>query len=58
MPYAVYRISPDGEVLDSLDRGLTLSEENAAALLVDYSKEHEGKRDIPFDMVIPDLIED
>ena len=33
MPYAVYRISPDGEVLDTLDRGLTLSEENAAALL-------------------------
>lgn len=34
------------------------AKENAAALLVDYSKEHEGKRDIPFDMVIPDLIED
>ena len=33
MPYVVYRISPDGEVLDTLDRGLTLSEENAAALL-------------------------
>ena len=33
VPYAVYRISPDGEVLDSLERGLTLSEENAAALL-------------------------
>ena len=33
MPYAVYRIGPDGEVLDTLDRGLTLSEENAAALL-------------------------
>ena len=33
VPYAVYRISPDGEVLDTLERGLTLSEENAAALL-------------------------
>ena len=33
MPYAVYRIGPDGEVTDTLDRGLTLSEENAAALL-------------------------
>ena len=33
VPYTVYRISPEGEVLDSLERGLTLSEENAAALL-------------------------
>ncbi|MBR3247400.1 MAG: phage holin family protein [Clostridiales bacterium] len=34
------------------------AKENAGAILVDYSMEHEGKRDIPFDMVIPDFNED
>ena len=29
--------------------------ENVTALLIDYSKVHEGKREIPLDMVIPDL---
>lgn len=32
--------------------------EDAAALLVDYTKEHEGKRDIPIDMVIPNPIDE
>ena len=31
---------------------------NTDALLVDYTKEHNGKRDIPIDVVIPGLAED
>ncbi len=32
--------------------------EDAAALLVDYTKEHEGKRDIPIDVVIPEPVDE
>ena len=34
------------------------AKEDATALLVDYTEEHEGKRAIPIDMVIPELIDD
>lgn len=34
------------------------AKENASALLIDYTKVHKGKHEIPFDMVIPDLNED
>ena len=32
--------------------------EDASALLVDYTRDHSGKREIPIDLVIPDAVED
>lgn len=34
------------------------AKENTDALLVDYTKEHNGKRNIPIDVIIPGLTED